>query len=114
MSATVEARRLQHLREANQVRTRRAALKSAIAAGGVALAEALEADHDWTRTMRVVELLRVTPGLGPVRVNRALIANCLTTTLTLENFSHRRRRELLAWLSANCRSTPLWPKGAAA
>jgi hypothetical protein len=93
--------RLEHLREANEVRTRRAALKSAVASGRVSLAEALTADHDWTRTMRVVVLLRVTPGLGPVRVSRAMRARRFGPALTLENFSDRRRHELLAWLSTN-------------
>jgi hypothetical protein len=110
--AAIEDLRLVHLREANEIRTRRAALKSAIASGRVSLAETLEADHDWTRTMRVVDLLRVTPGLGPIRVKRALIANRLTTTLTLERFSDRRRQELLAWLSVNCPSASVFPKAA--
>jgi hypothetical protein len=112
MSA-LETLRRERLREANEVRTRRAALKAAIAAGNVTLTDALTADHDWTQAMPVVVLLRVVPGLGSVRVNRALIANQLTTTLTLENFSHSRRQELLAWLSVNCPSASISdPKGA--
>jgi hypothetical protein len=113
MSATLEAQRRDSLQEANDVRVRRAALKAAIASGRISLAEALIANHDWTRTMRVVILLRVTPGLGQVRINRALIANRISSSLTLEHFSHRRRQELLTWLSANYPSALVsGPKGA--
>jgi hypothetical protein len=108
-----QAQRLSSLQTANEVRTRRAALKAAVASGRITLSEALTADHDWTRTMRVVVLLRVTPGLGPARVNRALIANRISSTLTLEHFSDRRRQELLAWLSRNCPSALVFgPRGA--
>ncbi len=110
--ATLEAQRSASLREANEVRTRRAVLKAAIASGRITLAEALTADHDWTRTMRVVDLLRATPGLGPDRVRRARVAGKFGPSLTLENFCHRRRQELLAWLSVNCPSAPIYPKGA--
>ena len=113
MSTAVEAQRHASLLAANDVRVRRAALKAAIASGRITLAEALTADQDWTQTMRVVVLLRVTPGLGPARVNRALIANRISSTLTLENFPDRRRQELLAWLSRNCPSALVsGPKGA--
>jgi hypothetical protein len=96
--------RLARLREANRIRALRSHLKQQIANGKTTLAETLLADHDWLRTMRVVQLLRVTPGLGPVRVNRVMIALSIGNGLTLEHFPTRRRTQLLEWLSTYCPS----------
>jgi hypothetical protein len=104
VSATLEDQRLLQLKHANEIRSRRAQLKAEIARGETTLAEVLNADHDWIQTMRVVDLLRPAPGLGPVRVKRALIANRITPSLRLESFCPRRRQELLIWLTTNCPS----------
>lgn len=112
MSAAAEVQRLAGLRAANAIRTRRAELKAELKSGRVSLSEVLNRPPSWTKTMRVADLLRATPGLGTVRVNRALRLNQIRPSRTMEHFPAARRQVLLAWLSEHCPSASIFPKGA--
>lgn len=109
--ATLEAQRRDSLREANQVRRLRADLKAAITAGDTALAEAFAHPDDWTQRMRVAALLRAVPRIGPAKISRALTANRISPSLTLEHFPKWRQDQLLAWLQTNCPSVRVYPEG---
>lgn len=112
MTTTLEAQRRDSLREANQVRRLRADLKVAIASGDTALAEAFARPEDWIQRMRVAVLLRAVPKLGATKIHRALTANRISPSLTLEHFPKWRQDQLLAWLQTNCPSVRVYPKGA--
>lgn len=90
-----------HLEIANEVRSRRSRLKAELAAGEVTLAQPLLLEQDWTRTMKVSDLLKAVPGLGPVKVRRALNANRIGFAATLGGLTASRRDDLLEWLVVN-------------
>jgi hypothetical protein len=102
MTTAVEAQRQRSLEQANAVRGARSELKAALASGRLSLAEVLEADREWVGTMRISTLLLAVRRLGPVKVRRALDANRISPSLTLEHFPQHRRQQLLKWLRVNC------------
>lgn len=91
-----EARR-SALRTAADVRRRRAAWKTRIAAGEVDLAGLLEAaaDDEGLAGMRVGDALGALPGVGPRGVERILDACGIAPTRRLRGLGVRQRRALL-------------------
>lgn len=99
--------RMENLRTANVVRSKRARLKEHIAAGDLRVSEVLMADKVHFHTMKLADLLLATPGLGPAKLNRAFRVLQIGPSVTLENFPHHRRRELLDWLARHHRQVKL-------
>ena len=89
------------LEKANEVRSRRGRLKLLIAEGRVPVSEVLLRDKRHLRTMKVSDLLKATPGLGEVKVNRALRRLHIAPNATLANLSKENRAELIGWLRAH-------------
>lgn len=87
-----------NLERANVVRSRRARLKEHISAGDLRVSEVLLADKVHLRTMKVADLMLAVPNLGPAKVNSAFRALRISPSVTLENFAHSRRLELLDYL----------------
>src|SRR5438128_8577908 len=94
--------RLAALREANRIRFHRAELKRQLRAGRLAPDEVLE-DPD-CETMKVVDLLRSLPKVGPVKTNRALNRTRISPSKTLGGLTDRQRDELLSVLPSQVRS----------
>jgi hypothetical protein len=90
-----------NLEIANEVRRRRSRLKAELAAGEATLAKPLLLEQDWTRTMKVADLLKAVPGLGRVKVKRAPTANRIGHGATLGGLTATRRGDLLEWLVVN-------------
>ena len=83
---------------ANEIRSRRRKLKLLIAEGRVPVSEILLRDKRHLRTMKVAEILKATPGLGEVKVDRALRRLHIPPHTTLATLSFERRAALVDWL----------------
>ncbi len=88
---------MRSLARANQIR-RRAELKVDLKAGRVLLADVLLSDEDWLQTMRIRELLLATPGIGPVKANRALRLCWMSPFTKVSGTTRKRRKKLLEHL----------------
>ncbi len=84
---------------ANEIRTRRAELKEDLKAGRVLLADALLSDEDWLQTMRIRELLLATPGIGPVKAQRALRLCWMNPSTRVSATTRKNRLKLLEHLA---------------
>jgi len=99
--------RMENLGKANVVRSKRARLKEHISTGNLSVSEVLMADKVHLHTMKLVDLLLAVRGLGPAKINRAFRVLQISPSVTLENFPHHRRQELLDWLARNHRQVKL-------
>lgn len=90
------AQRLESLRQANEIRMKRAALKQALRDGTVRLEEILLEPPEYVERAKVRELFLAVPKLGPVRASRLLRACAISEAKTLGGLTERQRRELLA------------------
>jgi hypothetical protein len=91
-------RRLQALAKANQVRSERAQLKQALAAGTVELAGVLNDPPACAQTAVVRDLMLAVPKVGPARVSRALAHCQITDNKTIAALSDRQRAALIELL----------------
>ena len=64
--------RLRALRQANEIRSRRAALKKDLASGRVRIEDVLAQPPAYAKTAKVQDLLLAVPKVGPARVARLL------------------------------------------
>jgi hypothetical protein len=64
--------RLRALRQANEIRSRQAALKKELASGRVRMDDVLAQPPDYARTAKVQDLLLALPQIGPARAARLL------------------------------------------
>lgn len=92
--------RMDGLRLANEVRSRRARLKRDIKAGRVDVRAVLADPADWQESMRVRDLLAVVPALGPVKVAKLMDRARIAPAKTLGGITERQRGELLTRLDA--------------
>jgi hypothetical protein len=101
-SSVVPARsldqRLEALARANEVRSRRAALKDALKRGEQDLRDVLAAPPEYLRTAKVLDLLMATPKLGRVKSARVLEQCRISPSKTVGGLSERQRAKLLAYL----------------
>lgn len=109
------AQRREALQRANEVRCWRAALKREIKAAGKprhdrpgGVAETLrrlraEQDDPRIRTMKVIDLLLATPGVGKVKAGKLMQICRISPSKTLGGMSARQRAELGAMLSGRPR-----------
>ncbi len=88
--------RMAALHVANEIRSRRAALKRDLKAGGVDLVQLLLDPPAWLETAKVMELLLAVPRYGRVKTLKTLRrASITTTTKTVGGLSDRQRHELV-------------------
>jgi hypothetical protein len=83
--------RLAALRQANEIRARRAQLKRDLKAGRAQLADLLLEPPDWLHTAKVAELMLATPHYGPVKVNTVLRRSAISPTRAIGGLSPRQR-----------------------
>ena len=90
--------RLRALRQANEIRSSRAALKKQLASGSVRIEDVLAQPPDCARTAKVNTLLLALPKIGPIRAARALSQCRIAPSKTVGGLSERQRGELIGLL----------------
>lgn len=90
--------RMEALRRANVVRSRRAQLKRDLKAGRQTIHVLLLEPPEYLLTAKVFDLLLSVPKYGRVKVNWILKQCRITPSMTLGGLSERQRRELAALL----------------
>ncbi len=89
--------RMDALSRANQVRSRRAALKGELKRGVVSIREVLTAPPEYLLTAKVVDLLMAAPKCGRVKSAKILEQCRISPSKTVGGLSDRQRSELLAF-----------------
>jgi len=89
--------RMDALSRANQVRSRRAALKGELKRGVVSIREVLAAPPEYLLTAKVVDLLMAAPKCGRVKSAKILEQCRISPSKTVGGLSDRQRSELLAF-----------------
>lgn len=90
--------RMEALKRANDVRSRRARLKKDLKAGRVRIEALLEDPPEYLKTAKVVDMLLAVPKYGRVKSNRVL-KNCrISPSKTIGGLSERQRIELVEQL----------------
>jgi hypothetical protein len=90
--------RMDALKRANEIRTRRARLKRDLKAGRVGVHGLLLNPPDYLQTAKVFDLLLAVPKYGRVKVNRILTHCRISPSKTLGGLSERQRNELVSYL----------------
>lgn len=90
---TVE-QRMEALRNANRIRSRRAELKRDLKARRVQLVPLLLDPPEWLLAAKVYELLLATPKIGRVKANKLLSIVRISPAKTIGGMSDRQRGEL--------------------
>lgn len=89
--------RLEALTKANEVRSRRAALKADLKRGAVDIRDVLASPPDYVLTAKVVDILMATPKCGKVKSARIMEQCRISPSKTVGGLSERQRQELLAY-----------------
>ena len=87
--------RLRALRQANEIRSRRAVLKKELASGRVRIEDVLARPPEYARTAKVQDLLLVVPKVGPARAARFLSRCRIAPSKTVGGMTERQRGELI-------------------
>ena len=90
--------RMEALRRANEIRTRRASLKRDLKAGRVQIHGLLLDPPEYLQTAKVFDLLLAVPKYGRVKVNRILTQCRISPSKTIGGLSQRQRTELVSYL----------------
>ena len=90
--------RMEALRRANEIRTRRASLKRDLKAGRTQIHGLLLDPPEYLQTAKVFDLLLAVPKYGRVKVNRILTQCRISPSKTIGGLSERQRAELVAML----------------
>lgn len=91
-----QAQALSALAKANEIRSRRAALKRDLKAGRVALEEVLANPPAYLVSMKIVDLLLATPKLRLAKANRLLVRSQISAIRPVGRLTDRQRQRLLA------------------
>lgn len=89
--------RMEALNKANEVRSRRAALKSDLKRGVVSIRDVLASPPDYLLTAKVVDLLMAAPKCGRVKSAKIMEQCRVSLSKTVGGLSERQRSELLAY-----------------
>ena len=89
--------RMDALGRANEVRSRRAALKADLKHGRVSINEILGDPPEFLLTAKVVDLLMAAPKCGRVKSARIMEHCRISPSKTVGGLSERQRHELLAY-----------------
>ena len=90
--------RMEALKRANDIRTRRASLKRDLKAGRVHIHGLLLDPPAYLETAKVFDLLLAVPKYGRVKVNRILTQCRISPSKTVGGLSERQRGELVSYL----------------
>jgi S13-like protein len=90
--------RMDALKRANDIRTRRARLKRELKAGRTGIHGLLLDPPDYLETAKVFDLLLAVPKYGRVKVNRILTQCRISPSKTVGGLSERQRNELVSYL----------------
>ena len=91
--------RMDALKTANDIRTRRANLKRDLKAGrGPSVRALIHEPPEYIETMKVWDLLIAVPKYGRVKVNRILTQTRISPSKTVGGLSERQRNELANFL----------------
>jgi S13-like protein len=90
--------RMDALKRANDIRTRRARLKRDLKAGRESIHTLLLKPPDYLETAKVFDLLLAVPKYGRVKVNRILTQCRISPSKTVGGLSERQRNELVSFL----------------
>jgi hypothetical protein len=99
--AVLEASRRKALDCANEIRHRRSVLKEELREGSAILAEVLIEDEAYLQTMKLMDLLLATPGIGSTKARRVFAKLKLPSDVQMESVSIGRREDVLAYLRLN-------------
>ena len=107
MSATVKQmntaparsldQRMEALQRANQVRSKRAALKADLKRGQASIVTVLDAPPEYLATAKVIDVLMAAPKCGRVKSAKIMETCRVSQSKTVGGLSDRQRRELLAY-----------------
>jgi hypothetical protein len=90
--------RMDALKRANEIRTRRARLKRDLKAGRAQIHGLLLDPPEYLATAKVFDLLLAVPKYGRVKVNRILTHCRISPSKTIGGLSERQRNELVSYL----------------
>jgi hypothetical protein len=90
--------RREALERANEIRTRRAALKKQLKTRQTTLVDVLVVPPAWLLSMKIGDLLLAVPKVGVVKRNKILRDIGIAPSKTVGGMSNRQRAELLARL----------------
>jgi hypothetical protein len=90
--------RLDALERANEVRTKRAALKRDLKGGRKSIHTLLKDPPDYVETAKVFDMLLAVPKYGRVKVNKLLTTCRISPSKTIGGLSQRQRDELVSLL----------------
>ena len=90
--------RMDALKRANEIRTRRASLKRDLKAGRTQIHGLLLDPPEYLLTAKVFDLLLAVPKYGRVKVNRILTQCRISPSKTIGGLSERQRNELVKLL----------------
>lgn len=91
--------RMEALRRANEIRSRRAQLKRDLKSGHVSITQVIADPPDFVRTAKVFDMLMAVPKYGKVKATRFLNHCRISQGKTIGGLSDRQRGELLELLS---------------
>jgi len=98
-STRLRERRMNALRQANQVRGLRAKLKQDLREGTVRLERILATGADYLASAEVFDLLVAVPKIGPVKAAHLLSIARISPSKTVAGLSARQRARLIELLS---------------
>jgi hypothetical protein len=90
--------RMDALKRANEIRTRRAQVKRDLKAGRISVHQLLLDPPDFLETAKVFEMLLAVPKYGRVKTNKVLLACRISPSKTIGGLSERQRAELVSLL----------------
>ena len=90
--------RMRALKRANEIRTRRAALKRDLKAGKVKIEILLLRPPEYVLSAKVFDMILAVPKYGRVKANRVLTQCRISPSKTIGGLSERQRRELVVQL----------------
>lgn len=90
--------RMDALKRANEIRSRRAKLKRDLKGGRAQIHDLLLHPPDYIATAKVFDLLLAVPKYGRVKVNRILTQCRISPSKTIGGLSERQRSELVSFL----------------
>ena len=93
--AQTRDQRLRALRQANEIRSHRAALKKELASGHVRIEDVLAQPPAYAKTAKVQDLLLAVPKVGPARAARFLSHCRIPPSKTVAGMTERQRGELI-------------------
>jgi hypothetical protein len=87
--------RMEALLRANNVRSQRAALKTALKSGQVSITAVIQSPPDYLLTAKILDVIMAAPKFGRVKAARVMERCRVSPSKTVGGLSERQRRELV-------------------